>query len=927
MKTFPSYRTEGEAEFDRYQVGGSLAENAPTYVERPADRDLYKALKRGEFCYVLNSRQMGKSSLMVRTRFRLEAEGFKCVTVDMTNIGSENITPLQWYKGMAAELWSGFQLLGKLNFKQWWKDRDDYSLVQKLSRFIEHILFEQFPQDRLFIFIDEIDSILSLDFSIDDFFALIRFVYNQRALNPNYNRLTFAIFGVAAPSDLICDKTRTPFNIGRAIQLEGFTIEQSQPLARGLNLPNAENKAVIAEILKWTGGQPFLTQKLCQLICRELQHPETQFNLRQHKAQTVENLVRSRAIENWESQDEPEHFRTIRDRLLRNPRSRGRLLGLYQHILSENSITVKDLPEHLELLLSGLVIERQGRLLVKNPIYRAIFNSQWVAQQLENLRPYAQNLSVWLASHEQDESQLLEGIALHAALTWARDKKLPNSDYRFLAASQDLRERILEDRLATEKVQREKAQFALEAAKKANVLLSQARQQVRRKAKTLRLGKNWVLGITLATACFVLLLRFAGFWQGMEWAMLDRFFQLRPAAAIDPRVVVVTIDEPDIRAIRKYPLSDRILVRALEQLKAAQPRVIGLDLYRDLPVEPGYGALADLFQTTPNLIGIEKIVGSQVAPPPVLNRLGQVGFADQVLDGDGKVRRALLSLRPSDGKVRPSLSLLLALRYLEKEGIREKPLSDGRKGTLRLGRTRLIPFQGDDGGYVRADDGGYQILLNFRGTQEQFATFSFTELLAGEVPRQAMSDRVVLLGATAQSVNDLFQVPGGDRFAGPPHQMAGVTLHANITSQILSAALDGRPMLYPWPPVAQWLWIALGCALGTGLSWRIESSQGIAIAVFLAGGGLVAVAYGFFLQGSWLPVVPALVGLGISAIALPLATAKQLESIKLYQTVELLVAMTREEPIAGQIAIESLKQGESPENQAAIERWVANSYQ
>ncbi|MDY7016280.1 MAG: CHASE2 domain-containing protein, partial [Cyanobacteriota bacterium] len=589
------------------------------------------------------------------------------------------------------------------------------------------------------------------------------------------------------------DKKRTPFNIGKAIKLEGFTLEQSQPLTRGFNLSMAESQAVVKEILAWTGGQPFLTQKLCQLMARALQNSATQLMLRRNKAKIVENLVRSRAIENWESQDEPEHLRTIRDRILRNSQSRGRLLGLYQQILSGQEVRAKELPEHLELLLSGLVVERQGRLDIKNPIYRAIFNAEWVARQLENLRPYAQNIEAWLASREQDETQLLQGIALQAALAWSRDKKLSDDDYRFLAASQDLTKRILEDHLAAEKIEREKAQFALRAAKNANALLSKARKKVRKNAKTLRLKKRWLVGIALATASVVVVLRYAGLWQGMEWAMLDRFFQLRPAAAIDPRIVLVTIDESDIRAIRKYPFPDRVLVQAIERLKTYRPRVIGLDLYRDLPVEPGHQALVNLFETTPNLMGIEKIVGSQIAPPPVLERLERVGFADQVLDGDGKVRRALLSLRPSDGQVRTSLSLQLALHYLEEEGITPKPLSSRRKGTIQLGRARVIPFQGNDGGYVRADDGGYQILLNFRGTQKQFTTFSIADLLADRVPPEAVRNRVVLLGATAQSINDLFQSPYSDRFAGPPQQMAGVTLHANITSQILSAALDGRP--------------------------------------------------------------------------------------------------------------------------------------
>lgn len=183
----------------RYYIGGSLGTNAPTYVVRQADEELYQALQTGEFCYVLSSRQMGKSSMMVRTSHLLQKQGSLCTTVDLTRIGGKNITPLQWYKGVVTELWRGFDLLENFNLKSWWRDSEDISLLQRLSYFIEDILLVQFPLDKIVIFIDEIDSILNLNFSVDDFFALIRFCYNQRAINSEYNRITFAIFGVATP--------------------------------------------------------------------------------------------------------------------------------------------------------------------------------------------------------------------------------------------------------------------------------------------------------------------------------------------------------------------------------------------------------------------------------------------------------------------------------------------------------------------------------------------------------------------------------------------------------------------------------------------------------------------------------------------------------------------------------------------------------
>jgi len=214
---------------------------------------------------------------------------------------------------------------------------------------------------------------LGLNFPVNDFFALIRSCYNQRSINPEYERLTFALFGVATPSDLITDPQRTPFNIGQAIQLNGFQIHEAQPLLYGLTEKVSNPQVMLKEVLAWTSGQPFLTQKLCKLIRRASSPIPTN-----NEAQWVEHLVQTCVIDNWESQDEPEHLRTIRDRILNSEQQPVRLVELYQQILQQGEVVSVDSPEERELLLSGLVVKQQSSLKVHNRIYELIFNRSWI---------------------------------------------------------------------------------------------------------------------------------------------------------------------------------------------------------------------------------------------------------------------------------------------------------------------------------------------------------------------------------------------------------------------------------------------------------------------------------------------------------------------------------------------------------------------
>ncbi|WP_449420178.1 WD40 domain-containing protein [Phormidium nigroviride] len=462
-----------------YQVGGSLEDRHPTYVVREADKRLYNGLKKGEFCYVLNSRQMGKSSLWVRTFQRLNAEGIICAAIDLTEIGSLDVTPEKWYLGIVRRLVKEFDLSKKINSIDWWKQHNLLSPLDKFSEFIESVLLLELPQN-IVIFIDEIDSIISLNFK-DDFFAFLRACYNKRANNAEYNRLTFCLLGVGTPQDLITDKQRTQFNIGQGIELTGFTFEEAKlSLTEGLAEVADNPESVLQEILNWTGGQPFLTQKLCQIIAKNAES----------RTPNVEQIVSHYVIENWEYRDEPEHLKTIRDRILRSEQNSGRLLGLYQQIL-QGEVTADGSPEQTELLLSGLVVKQDGKLKIYNRIYQEIFNQKWVDRALASLRPYSEAITTWVNSSRLDDSRLLRGQALRDAQIWAADKSLNDLDYQFLAASLESEKR--------------EVIIALEAEKQASEILAIANQtliEAQQKAK--RTIQKALLGLGLISVAAIM---------------------------------------------------------------------------------------------------------------------------------------------------------------------------------------------------------------------------------------------------------------------------------------------------------------------------------------------------------------------------------------------------------------------------------------
>lgn len=386
----------------------------------------------------------------------------------------------------------------------------------------------------------------------------------------------------------------------------------------------------------------------------------------------------------------------------------------------------------------------------------------------------------------------------------------------------------------------------------------------------------WSVGVLpgIAVIGLVILVRLTGSLQFMEWVTLDSFLRLRPSEPIDKRVVIVGIDEEDIRCIRDYPIPDREIAKLLRTLQKYQPRVIGLDIVRDISVEPGHAELRAAFKDIKNLIAVEKVLPISIKPPPDLPP-EKIGFVDVLSDDDGKVRRALLGTKiPQDDKKYVfSLPLRLVETYLKAEGIE---LSNGIRDRLAMqfGSTELPRFFPNSGGYVQTDDFGVQVLLNYRNGRERFRTLSLkdiNDIEAGKgnpnVLRDTFGGRIVLIGVTAPSIKD-FITTSAIANLQPPGKIYGVEFHAHVTSQIVSAVLDRRPVLETWSQGWEYLWIVGWGVLAIYLGRLTQSPFKNLVYVAVASLGLVGIGYAFIVGGWWIPVAPALLVLVINGAIL-----------------------------------------------------------
>ncbi len=375
-----------------------------------------------------------------------------------------------------------------------------------------------------------------------------------------------------------------------------------------------------------------------------------------------------------------------------------------------------------------------------------------------------------------------------------------------------------------------------------------------KQARPKKLKQPWQLAaIALGVTAATIGLQWTGTFQLLEWVILDGWFRLRPPEARQTPVVLVLIDETDMAQLGRWPISDGQLAQLIVKLQQHHPTLIGLDLYRDLPIEPGTADLHQVFRTSPNLIGIQKAIGNSagfaVQPPPILRDRNQVAINDLILDVDGKLRRNLFSIRQQD-KTNLSLGAMLALTYLQKQQILPQTQPDG---TIQLGKAHFRPLTANVGGYVRADVGGYQTLANYLRLKDGMPTLFYRDVMADRVSSDLLRDKIVLIGIKAESV-------WGDRFYTPyttqsTETWAGVEIHANLAAQIISSALEGRSQLQGLPELLEWSWILLWASLGTAYGWTFRSLKGGGLRLLLAIAILTSATYGLFLLNWWTVLV------------------------------------------------------------------------
>ncbi|MEH2083048.1 MAG: CHASE2 domain-containing protein [Nostoc sp.] len=741
-----------------YTVGGTVQAGGGIYIPRQADEELLALCRAGTFAYILAPRQVGKSSLMVRTAEQLADEGIQSVIIDLTQLGVQ-VTAEEWYLGLLTII--ADQLMLDTDVLEWWQSLKHLGITQRLTRFFEEILLVEIAIP-LVIFVDEIDTTLSLDFT-DDFFAAIRYLYNGRARLPKFQRLSFVLIGVATPGDLIRDSKRTPFNIGQRVELTDFNLKEALALADGLGLPLEQSQQTLKWVLKWTGGHPYLTQRLCRAITEQDKNNWSQAE--------VERVVNSTFFGAMSKQDNNLQF--VRDMLTKRAPDVFAVLTTYSEIRRGKRIVLDEeqslVKSHLKL--SGIIVRREhASLCVRNLIYRKVFDERWLKEHL------------------------------------AVPLKM--------------------------------------------------------------LTVQTVVLTSVVTTILIVGMRLLGVLEAGELSAFDLMMRSRPEEGLDPRLLIITIDDDDLATQRRNgesligaSISEKSLNKLLAKLNQYQPRAIGLDIYADFQVRRP--DLITRLQQTQNLVGLCKGSDSAanikgIKPPPEIP-IENLGFSNFIHDRDGVIRRHLLFMNQEVTSLCSApfaFSLQLAFFYLRPSEIQSKFTPEGN---LQLGKTIFPNLKSRTGGYQGIDAKGGQILLNYRSSKEIAEQVKLTQFLSSPINPSAIKDRIILIGVTAKGDSpDTWPTPYGVPLN---EQMPGVLLQAHMISQILSAVQDGRPLLRVWSLWIEVVWIWGWSLVGGMLARQWRSLPWLVLAVGVTSSVLYVVCFVLLIWGIWVPFLPSLLAL------------------------------------------------------------------
>lgn len=369
-----------------------------------------------------------------------------------------------------------------------------------------------------------------------------------------------------------------------------------------------------------------------------------------------------------------------------------------------------------------------------------------------------------------------------------------------------------------------------------------------------------------------------GWLQFLEFQVYDFLIRHETKAASSGPIVLVEMTESDIHSPSlDWPIYDDKLAELLRILGAGQPAAIGLDIWRDIPVPKtgvGIHELNQVLQTDSNIVAIFTL-SSHIPPPAILNsNVDRIAFNDNFIVDDTvesttpKVRRSALFVNPPSGESYYAFPFRLATMYLGEKGIEPKP-DPSDAASLLLGKAHFRPLQPDDGAYVGAATGEFQILLDFK-CPTNFTQYSFTEALSGKIRPEALRDKIVLVGINTQSVFD-------ERVTPINRNHRGIELQAMTINQLLRMALDGEKPRQFWGHWAADAWLALWCVVGGGIGVWVRSSWRFAGVTIACLAGLAGSVWLAFSHGWWIPsVIPALGFTLATAFVVPYVSAQEL---------------------------------------------------